>query len=115
LIVSGVVEVGKPELKEERETFRLKARIEPAASEPMPKVWPGKEAGLSRICMDPILDGPNSRHCERSEAIQKARNKNWIASSLALLAMTGIQQPHLERATNKPSWVRDATLSRSSP
>jgi hypothetical protein len=28
-----------------------------------------------------------SRHCERSEAIQKD-DKSWIASSLALLAMT---------------------------
>jgi hypothetical protein len=28
-----------------------------------------------------------NRHCERSEAIQQ-RQKNWIASSLWLLAMT---------------------------
>jgi hypothetical protein len=29
-----------------------------------------------------------NRHCERSEAIQKAKKEDWIASSLALLAMT---------------------------
>jgi hypothetical protein len=29
------------------------------------------------------------RHCERSEAIQ-ATSKNWIASSLTLLAMTAV-------------------------
>jgi hypothetical protein len=31
-----------------------------------------------------------SRHCERSEAIQKPQSKNWIASSLTLLAMTAM-------------------------
>jgi hypothetical protein len=30
------------------------------------------------------------RHCERSEAIHTARKKVWIASSLALLAMTAV-------------------------
>jgi hypothetical protein len=28
------------------------------------------------------------RHCERSEAIHGSTKRNWIASSLALLAMT---------------------------
>jgi len=44
------------------------------------------------------------RHCERSEAIQ-LRVQRWIASSLALLAMTGanvpqerIGQRHCERS-----------------
>jgi hypothetical protein len=31
----------------------------------------------------------NRRHCERSEAIQSATKKDWIASSQELLAMTG--------------------------
>jgi hypothetical protein len=30
----------------------------------------------------------SQRHCERSEAIQKAAKKDWISSSQGLLAMT---------------------------
>ena len=38
--------------------------------------------------------GWRPRHCERSEAIQsrERRSKDWIASSQALLAMTGKQR-----------------------
>src|SRR5207244_662071 len=32
------------------------------------------------------------RHCERSEAIHRAANEEWIASSLSLLAMTARHQ-----------------------
>jgi hypothetical protein len=36
---------------------------------------------------------PSQRHCERSEAIQKAASKDWIASSQVLLAMTELMFP----------------------
>jgi hypothetical protein len=36
-----------------------------------------------------------ARHCERSEAIQLACARIWIASSLSLLAMTSVRLSHL--------------------
>ena len=39
----------------------------------------------------PRFSPPSPRHCERSEAIQEPRSKDWIASSQELLAMTGLR------------------------
>src|SRR5207253_4453182 len=55
--------------------------------------WQGgcrqKAARLSRCSAGPRLSRRESlRHCERSEAIQGAARKVWIASSQVLLAMT---------------------------
>jgi hypothetical protein len=54
-----------------------------------------KEAGVSVLIQsEPIMrqsgmilgSATSPRHCERSEAIQEPRSKNWIASSFALRA-----------------------------
>src|SRR4051812_49965906 len=44
------------------------------------------------------------RHCERSEAIHAARKKVWIASSLALLAMTDTRPR--SRGATRPNFAR---------
>jgi hypothetical protein len=49
-------------------------------------------------------DDDHGRHCERSEAIHRRREKeSWIASSQVLLAMTQDTHPH-SRGTMCPSF-----------
>ena len=52
----------------------------------------GRGGGEGEFHMDILGDGApwlTARHCERSEAIHgRRKGKDWIASSLALLAMT---------------------------
>jgi len=43
---------------------------------------------LFQSSSDYDVDPDSSRHCERSEAIQKVTQQGWIASSLTLLAIT---------------------------
>ncbi|MEH2535933.1 hypothetical protein V1277_004768 [Bradyrhizobium sp. AZCC 1588] len=67
----------------------------------------------SRGVLDPRLRGDDRlwcfstrRHCERSEAIHPSTRTVWIASSLALLAMTGREpRNHTGSAIEYFTWL----------
>src|SRR6476620_2771038 len=79
---------------------------------PAPSVWRGGKllAKLGRI-VPRDREGVFFRHCERSEAIHRAAKQEWIASSLTLLAMTGLAL----RNVNQPPRQRHLPLAQRMP